>query len=101
MPYAKMQLPRNIVEHIPPPPKLEKEDISAMMGEEPGDPKDSCPAQIIESILIDLESDGLELVVAPPKAGEKEEEINKIAARKSQDEGHKESEQEFVEGDHE
>lgn len=59
-----------------------------MMEEERSTLEDLSATQIIEGVLGDLESEGLKLIITPPKVIE-DEEVNKIAAEEvPQDGGH-------------
>lgn len=59
-----------MVECVVPPLEPEEEVVSPMRAKEPDTSEELSATQMIENVVGDLEPEGLELVVAPLKAGE-------------------------------
>lgn len=78
----KVDALRQVAAYILPPP--EPESFASMTVEEPDIVEESALRQVIEGVLGELESKGLETIVAPLKADKKEEEeALEIASRES------------------
>lgn len=59
---------RQVVERTPPPPKPEEDRVVPMMVDELDVFMESSPTQVIEVVLAELETEGLESIAAPLEA---------------------------------